>query len=102
MRAVILDISSGRSEYFGDLLVTSEPHPDVFTEASFAWATLLAFETLAFGLTLYKTSTLARRNTLRPSVPTLLLRDGAVFYAVMTVGAMANIIALNVSHFPIL
>jgi hypothetical protein len=70
------------------------------TDESFAWVALIAFETLAFGLTLYKTFTLSHRAVARPTLPILLLRDGAVFYAVMSLGGLANVLALNVSPTP--
>ncbi|KAF8198553.1 hypothetical protein BJ912DRAFT_1039409 [Pholiota molesta] len=55
-----------------------------------AWAGMLAFDSLVFGMTLYKSLTLAR--TPGVDLLTILLRDGAVYFAVMMAANLGNIL----------
>ncbi|KAJ8073353.1 hypothetical protein PM082_011625 [Marasmius tenuissimus] len=64
-----------------------------------AWEALFAYDTILFGLTVYKTWTarprwtpgLRERHVTLPLV-TLIFRDGAVYYAVMALANLANIL----------
>jgi len=57
------------------------------------WVGLLVFDTLIFALTLYKTLlSLRTRYGSRSSILTLMLRDGSMFFGVMVVSNVANIV----------
>ncbi|KAF8874536.1 hypothetical protein BD779DRAFT_1678681 [Infundibulicybe gibba] len=60
-----------------------------------AWESLFAYDSMIFTLTLIKTWQARRSMKLRTrelSIITLLLRDGAVYFAVMTLSNLANIL----------
>jgi len=55
-----------------------------------AWGGLLAFDTLVFTLTVYKSLSLRRESG--SSLLSLMLRDGSVYYGVMVASNVANIL----------
>ncbi|KAF7349413.1 hypothetical protein MSAN_01731200 [Mycena sanguinolenta] len=64
-----------------------------------AWLALFVFDSLCFGLTLYKTFSTWRRTGSEANhlpIHTLVLRDGAVYYAAMTLANLSNIISFYI------
>jgi len=55
------------------------------------WGTLLAFDTLIFGLTLYK-MLLSLRSGYESSILTLMLRDGSLYFGIMVAFNVANLV----------
>ncbi|KAF8874531.1 hypothetical protein BD779DRAFT_250608 [Infundibulicybe gibba] len=60
-----------------------------------AWEALFVYDSMIFALTLVKTWWVGRNikiRTRQPSLITLLLRDGAIYFAVMALSNLANIL----------
>ncbi|KAF8876013.1 hypothetical protein BD779DRAFT_1561786 [Infundibulicybe gibba] len=68
---------------------------DVSRRLAIGWGALFACDSMVFTLTLVKTWWVGRNDKIRtqqPSVITLLLRDGAIYFAVMALSNLANIL----------
>ncbi|KAJ4482601.1 hypothetical protein J3R30DRAFT_2195404 [Lentinula aciculospora] len=64
-----------------------------------AWEALFCYDTILFGFTLYQTrkSLHTTRMSLHIPLVSLILRDGAVYFAVMALANMANILTFYIA-----
>jgi len=81
------------TEYFFPLGCLSPMSQTLALRYAAAWGGLLAFDTLVFGLTIYKTL-VQHRRAVGSSLFTLILRDGAIYFGVMVTLNTANILIL--------
>ncbi|KAF8874546.1 hypothetical protein BD779DRAFT_1804908 [Infundibulicybe gibba] len=67
---------------------------DTSTRLAAAWVALFAYDSIVFVLTLVKTWQAGRKIQIRPRLPivALLLRDGSIYFAVMALANLANIL----------
>ncbi|KAG7448397.1 uncharacterized protein BT62DRAFT_1003114 [Guyanagaster necrorhizus] len=56
-----------------------------------AWEALFIYDTILFSLTLFKTYK-ERRNHITPDILSLILRDGGIYFAVMALANLSNIL----------
>ncbi|KAI6041966.1 hypothetical protein EDC04DRAFT_2976078 [Pisolithus marmoratus] len=59
-----------------------------------AYEALCIFDTLIFGLTAYKTFKVGIRCESKPNLVVVLLRDGAIYFAIVAIANLANILLL--------
>ncbi|KAI6038353.1 hypothetical protein EDC04DRAFT_1993831 [Pisolithus marmoratus] len=59
-----------------------------------AYEALCIFDTLIFGLTAYKTFKVGIRCHSKPNLVVVLLRDGAIYFAIVAIANLANILLL--------
>ncbi|KAF8970068.1 hypothetical protein BDZ97DRAFT_124218 [Flammula alnicola] len=87
-------VLGGKSQEPPDLLVpigcASSLTHDQAIRMGAAWAGMLFFDSLVFGMTLYKSLSLPRITG--TNLLTVLLRDGTIYFAVMMASNLANIL----------
>jgi len=87
-------LTGNPAEYGSDLLLFLTQKPIVLSGHRYAvyWIGQLFFPTLVFGMTVGRIFSLRRRGLTKGSITDVLLRDGVVYFAVIFVANLANVI----------
>ncbi|KAJ7479135.1 hypothetical protein FB451DRAFT_1450949 [Mycena latifolia] len=90
---VVVYNSQGQTATTLTVLPGCHPHIGSYRYAA-SWGALLVFDSIIFGLTVYNGWSTRARMGLQSTMPlhTLIIRDGALYFAIMVLSNLANII----------